>query len=133
MNTYDIPVSFKAFGLYELPYQLQLSASAQHFTGFPEVTTVRVSGNTVALTQVAQTLTVEPRGTTRRESVNMVDISLRRSFVNGRYQVTPVLDVFNLFNNAAIAARVTTLGSAYQRVRDIQRGRLVKFGLNVDF
>ena len=133
VNTYDIPVSFKAFGLYELPYQLQLSASAQHFTGFPEVTTVRVSGNTVALTQVAQTLTVEPRGTTRRESVNMVDISLRRSFVNGRYQVTPVLDVFNLFNNAAIAARVTTLGSAYQRVRDIQRGRLVKFGLNVDF
>ena len=133
VNTYDIPVSFKAFGLYELPYQLQLSASAQHFTGFPEVTTVRVSGNTVALTQVAQTLTVEPRGTTRRESVNMVDISLRRSFVNGRYQVTPVLDIFNLFNNAAIAARVTTLGSAYQRVRDIQRGRLIKFGLNVDF
>ena len=133
VTRYDIPVSFKAFGLYELPYQLQLSASAQHFTGFPELTTVRVSGNTVALTQVAQTLTVEPYGTTRRESVNMVDISLRRTFANGRYQFTPVLDVFNLFNSAAIAARVTTLGPAYQRVRDIQRGRLVKFGLNVDF
>jgi len=44
-----------------------------------------------------------------------------------------VLDVFNLFNSAAIASRVTTLGSAYLRVRDIQRGRLIKFGLNVDF
>ena len=133
VNTYDVPVSFKAFGLYELPYRLQVSASAQHFTGFPELTTVRVSGNTVALTQVAQTLTVEPGATTRSGNVNMVDISLRRTFANGRYQVTPVLDVFNLFNSAAIAARVTTLGSAYQRVRDIQRGRLVKFGLNVDF
>jgi hypothetical protein len=130
----DVPVAFKAFGLYQLPYGVSASASFQHFTGFPEVTTVLVSANTVPLTRVAQTLTFEPRGTTRLPDVNFIDISLRRNFsVQGRYAVEPVLDIFNLTNGAAIRARTTQLGPTYGRVSDIQRARLVKIGVNVKF
>ncbi len=129
----DVPVSLKLFGLYELPYQFKVSASAQHFTGFPELTTVAVGRNTVALTQVSQSITVEPRGTTRLPDVNMVDLSLRRSFRQGRYTVEPVLDVFNLLNGSAISGRTTVLGPTYGRASSIQRGRLIKLGVNVDF
>ena len=105
----------------------------QHFTGFPELTTVLVGGNTVALTRVSQRVTAEPRGTTRLPDVNMVDLSLRKTFTSGRYAVEPVLDVFNLTNGSAIRARSTQLGPTYGAASDIQRGRILKVGLNVKF
>ena len=130
----DVPVAFKAFGLYQFPYGISASASVQHFTGFPEVTTVLVSANTVSLTRVSQSLAVEPRATTRLPDVNFVDISVRRAFnLHGRYSVEPVLDIFNLTNGAAIRARTTQLGSTYGRVSDIQRARLIKLGVNIKF
>jgi hypothetical protein len=133
LNRNDVPVAFKAFGLYELPYEISLSASFQHFTGFPERNDVRVSSSTVALTQVAQVLTIEPRGTTRLEDVNMLDISLRKTVRSGRYEITPIVDIFNAFNGAPIKSRTTRLGATFGRVRDIQRGRIIKFGLLLDF
>jgi hypothetical protein len=129
----DVPFSFKAFGLYQFPYDIAFSASVQHFTGFPEITSVLVSANTAALTRVSQRVTVEPRGTTRLPDVNMVDLSVRRAFTLGRYSVEPVMDVFNLTNGSAIRARTTQLGPAYGRATDIQRGRLIKAGLNLKF
>ncbi len=129
----DVPVSFKAFGLYQLPYGISVSGSAQHFTGFPEITSVLVSRNTVTLTQVSQSITVEPRGTTRLPDVNMIDISVRRAFRRDEYSVEPVLDIFNLTNGAAIRGRTTLLGPTYGRAADIQRGRLIKLGINVKF
>jgi len=98
------------------------------------VTSVLVSANTAALTRVSQRVTVDPRGTTRQPSVNMVDLSLRKTFTaGGRYSVEPVLDVFNLTNGSAIRARTTQLGPTYGRASDIQRGRLIKLGVNVKF
>jgi hypothetical protein len=129
----DVPVSFKAFGLYQLPHKISVSGSVQHFTGFPEVTSVLVGANTVALTRVSQSITVEPRATTRLPDVNMVDVSVRRPFAQGRHSVEPVLDIFNLTNGAAIRGRPTQLGPTYGRVADIQRGRLIKLGVNVKF
>jgi hypothetical protein len=130
----DVPFSFKLFGMYQLPYDIGFSASVQHFTGFPEVTSVLVSANTVSLTRVSERVTVEPRGTTRLPNVNMVDLSIRRTFTIGqRYSLEPVVDVFNLTNGSAIRARTTQLGPTYGRASDIQRGRLIKLGVNVKF
>jgi hypothetical protein len=36
-------------------------------------------------------------------------------------------------NSATVIARVTTLGSSYGAVNGIQRGRLIKLGMHVDF
>ncbi len=74
----DMPFAFKVFGLYQLPYKVALSGSYQHFKGFPELTTVVVNSATIPLTRVTQTITVEPRASTRLPSVNMVDLSFRR-------------------------------------------------------
>jgi hypothetical protein len=130
----DVPFSFKAFAVYQLPHAISVSANLQHFTGFPELTTVLVSSNTVSLTQVSQSITVAPRGGTRLPDVNMVDVSVRRTFrPGGRYSFEPVFDVFNLTNGSAIRARTTQLGPTYGRASDIQRARLIKLGVNVKF
>ena len=129
----EVPFSLKIFGLYQLPYNIQFSGTVQHFTGFPELTTVLVSSNTVALTRVTQRVTYEPRGTTRLPDVNMADISVRKAFSNGRYSIEPIMDVFNVTNGSAIRARSTQLGPSYGVASDVVRGRIIKFGVNVRF
>ena len=130
----DMPFSFKVFGQYLLPYGIAFSGTMQHFKGFPELTTVLVTGATVPLTRVSQRVTVEPRGTTRLPTVNMVDVSARKTFGAGRdLSIEPVVDVFNLTNGSAIRARSTQLGPNYGVASDVQRGRIIKLGLNARF
>ena len=130
----DVPRMAKASGLYELPYGVSLSAAAQYFTGFPEQTTVSVSRDTVALTQVTQSLLVAPAGTTRLPSVTMFDMSLKKIFrLGAQRSIEPVLDIFNLGNVSTVTRRTAQLGPSYGRVSNIVRGRMMKLGLNVKF
>jgi hypothetical protein len=129
----DVPLSWKLSGSYELPYGVALSASAQHFTGAPENTTVNVGANTVALTQVSQSLVVEPRGTTRVDSMNQLDLGIRKTLTAGRVKLEPTMDFYNIFNSAAIASRTTQLGPTYARVANLQRGRLIRVGVRANF
>ena len=41
--------------------------------------------------------------------------------------------MFNVTNGSAIRARSTQLGPTYGAASDIQRGRIIKLGLNVKF
>lgn len=133
LGSTDVPYSYRASGVYEFPYQISLSATAQYYAGFPELTTVSVGNNTVVLTQGATTLTVAERGNTRLPAVTSMDLSVRKFWRVGSLKLEPRLDVFNLTNQATILGRVTQLGSTYGRVSGIQRGRLVKGGFSVEF
>ena len=130
----DVPVSFKLNGIYDAPYGLTLSGTFQHFTGFPEPATVLVSGDTVALTQVTQSVRVAEVGATRLPDNNMLDFSIRKKIAlrNGR-SIAPVLEVFNATNANTTQSRLTQLGPAYQRVTAIQFPRMWRFGFNVTF
>lgn len=129
----DVPFSFRMSGLYELPYGVSLSGSFQHQKGFPELTTVSVGNNTVALTQGTQAVTVAPRGSTRFPNLNQLDLSLRKAIRMGTRVFQPRLDIYNATNNATIRARTTQLGPTYHRPSAIQRGMLIKLGMHVDF
>jgi outer membrane receptor protein involved in Fe transport len=130
----DMPFALKVFGQYQLPGGIAFSGSMQHFKGFPELTTVLVTAATVPLTRVSQRVTVEPRGTTRLPTVNMLDLSVRKSFKTGnRVSIEPVVDVFNATNGSAIRARSTQLGPTYGVASDVQRGRIIKLGVNMRF
>src|SRR6185436_2563259 len=129
----DVPYSYRLSGVYELPYAISISGTAQYYKGFPDTTTVLVSGNTVALTQVTQVLTYEPRGTTRLPSVSSLDLSVRKRWnVTGK-TIEPRLDLYNVTNEPSILGRITQLGPTYGRVSSIQRGRLIKLGMSVEF
>jgi hypothetical protein len=129
----DVPVSVRMSGLYELPYGLSLSGSYQYQSGFPELTTVSVANNTVALVQGAQTVIVNERGDVRYPSLHQVDFSLRKAIRMGSRVFQPRLDIYNATNNATIRTWVTQLGNTYHRPSAIQRGTLIKAGFHYDF
>jgi hypothetical protein len=127
----DVPYSYRLSGVYELPYEISLSGTAQYYKGFPDTTTVSVGNNTVVLTQGTQILTVEPRGTTRLPSVSSLDLSVRKRLKAAGKTIEPRLDLYNVTNEASILGRITQLGPTYGRVSSIQRGRLIKVGMSV--
>jgi hypothetical protein len=131
---FDVPVSFKLSGVYQFPYGFSLSGNFQHFTGFPEEDSVTVGSNTVALTQVTQTVLIAPRGTNRLPNVNAGDFAIKKLFrFPGNVTAEPAMELFNVSNANTVQGRVTTLGPAYQRVTSIMRGRMLRFGVNVKF
>jgi hypothetical protein len=129
----DVPVVLKASGIYEARYGIMVAANVQSYSGFPESTTVQVSSNTVALTQVNQSVQVEPRGTTQTPALTLVDMNVRKVFRRGERTFEPVFELHNLMNVATIQSRNTVLGPAYGRAANISRGRMLKFALNVKF
>jgi outer membrane receptor protein involved in Fe transport len=92
-----------------------------------------VGNNTVALTQGTQVVWVAPRGATRLPNVASIDMSVRFRATTGARKVTPRLDLYNLTNQSTVTTRTTQLGPTYGVVSGIQRGRLIKLGLNYDF
>ncbi len=130
----DTPFSLRLSGIYDLPFGgVSMSGTLQHQKGFPENTTVSIGNNTIALTQGTTSLIVEPRGTTRLPDLNQLDMSFRKVFRSGGKIYQPRLDIYNMLNTSSVTARVTTLGPSYGAVSNIQRGRLIKLGMHVDF
>ena len=129
----DVPVAAKLSGVYEFPLGIRVSGTAQHFTGFPQDTTVLVTSSTLALTQVSQSIRVEPRSSTRLPDTNIVDMSVKKVIKVGRYSAEPSMDIFNLFNAAPIQLQFTQLGPTYGRPSKILAGRLARFGVNLTF
>ncbi len=129
----DLPWVLKASGIYEAPYGIMVAGNLQSYAGSPESTTVQVSGNTVALTQVNQSIQVEPRGETRTASLTLVDMNIRKIFRTGDRTFEPVFEAHNLMNVATVQSRNSTLGPAYGQAANIARGRMLKFGVNVKF
>jgi Carboxypeptidase regulatory-like domain/TonB dependent receptor-like, beta-barrel len=129
----DVPLFFKISGAYTLPYGVQTAGNWSHYTGWPETTTVRVSSNTIRLTQVNQNIVVEPRGTTRMEDVTQVDLNFKRPLTLGRLKFEPRVDIFNLLNANAVLNKIQQLGPTYQNVIEILGSRMVKIGANVSW
>jgi hypothetical protein len=125
--------SYRASGVYQMPQDVFVSGTWQYYQGFPDTTTVAVGNNTIALTQGPTTLVVEPRGATRLPPVASVDFSVRKSFKVQQLRLEPRLDFYNMTNQASVIGRLTQLGPTYGRISAIQRGALIKAGLNVEF
>ena len=129
----DVPFSLRLSGVYEMKWGISASATFQHQVGFPETNQVSVGNNTVALTQGTTAITIEPRGTAHLPDLNQLDASFRKAFRSKGRALTPRLDIYNLANSTTIISRVNTLGSSFGFVNSIQRGRLIKLGMAVDF
>jgi len=129
----DVPWSYRMSGIIDLPFHIANSATMSYYAGFPELTTVTVNSRTVALTQSSQSVAVSTRGTARFPNVFQFDTSFRRPIRMQKTTLEPRIDFYNLTNESAVQKRVTVLGPAYTRPSDVQRGRLVKFGMSLDF
>jgi hypothetical protein len=129
----DVPVFFKLSGAYQLPYGIETAGNWSRYRGWPETTTVRISSNTVKLTQVNQNIVVDPRGTIRMQNVQQLDLNFKKTMTRGRMRFEPRVDVFNLLNASAVTNKIQQLGSTYHNVIDLLGSRMVKLGANVSF
>jgi hypothetical protein len=128
----DTPWSYKMSGVFELPFQISVSGTAQYYKGFPETTAVSVASS-VGLTQGSQSIVVAPRADVRLPNTASLDMSIRKTFsVQGR-KFEPRLDLYNLTNEATITNWLTTLGPTYHRASTVQQGRLIKVGFSTEF
>jgi Carboxypeptidase regulatory-like domain len=124
----NIPVQIKLSASYILPWSITFGASALHYTGWPDTNIVRVTASTVRLTQVTQDIVVEPRGTTRKDDLNVVDVNFGKNFGRGSFKIEPRLEIFNLLNTGVITSRVTQYGPTYGNAIEVYGGRTIKLG-----
>jgi hypothetical protein len=127
------PFFLKVSSAYQAPLGVTVAANFQHYLGLPETTTVQVTSATVRLTQVNQTLVVDPVGTIRQPDVSLLDLNVQRPFTLGKMRLDPRIDVFNLLNSSGITSYVAQLGPSYGRAIEVIGGRLIKFGVNFNF
>jgi len=129
-STYQIRGGFS----YQLPADFLLAGSIREATGQPQVRLYPVTTSIVpGLTQVTQNVQVAARGDYRYPWVNLVDLRVTKSFRSGGVRIEPTLDLFNVFNNNAVTAAVTTIGPSLGRPSAIVMGRLLRIGGRVTF
>ena len=80
---------------------------------------------------------VEPGTLYNEPRSNQLDFRVTRVFrFNNNantVRLQPQLDLYNLFNANSVLVQSNAYGPAWQGVRGILAGRLVKFGVQVDF
>jgi hypothetical protein len=130
----------KILGVYPLPWWgLQTSATYQSLPG-PEITAGRSYSSAEVFSSLGRNLTagtatvplIKP-GTMYAGRLNQVDFRASKSFALQRRRIQANLDLYNLFNASPVLALNTTYGTAWQRPLQILQGRLLKFGVQLDF
>ena len=75
-----------------------------------------------------------PPGTYFGDRLNQVDLRMSTAFaLPGSRRVQALVDLYNLFNANPVLALKNTFGPQWQRPTQILQGRLLKFGVQVDF
>lgn len=142
---------FKMAGSYRLPYGFQAAAS---FLSYPGATTGAPGTAQVPLGGVAGPLNVMwavppalfPGGRTEVVNArllgpgekylkrwNQLDISVKRAFSFGRYEIQPAFEIYNLTNSSVVLNEIQTFGPTLGRATQTIQGRFMKLGAMVKF
>ena len=136
---FDSTYIFKLGGTYELPWHFTTSANFQHYTGYPiQPTLVFTDTRPLAnreLKQGSETIALQPAGTSRLPSVNLLGLRISRPFNvwESRLTVEPLVDFLNIGNTHTVVSEVTSFGSSYLKPSDLLHPFVAKFGLRVKF
>jgi len=139
----------KALIVYPLPWWgLQTSATYQGLPG-PQIlanATVRNAdiapslGRNLSSCPVTGTCNTTvsvgliPPGTDYGERLNQVDFRMAKTFdFGGGRRMQGIVDVYNLFNGAAVITHNNTYGTAWLRPTQILQARLLEFGFQFEF
>jgi hypothetical protein len=135
---------FKITGTYPLPSALRLAVVFQSMPGVLETRTANNDTDVVVnyivnrtivpsltLAQVSTRLN-EP-GTDFLDRNNQLDLSLTREIRVGRFVFKPQVDLFNVFNVSPVTNQVTTFGPQLGQPLTILPGRLLRFGVRMNY
>ncbi|HEX7137783.1 MAG TPA: hypothetical protein VF219_08050, partial [Vicinamibacterales bacterium] len=141
----DQPQAFKLLGSYQAKWDIVVGANFQSLVGLPIDRTL-----TVPFAQGSRNLGVDPRGTYRADTLNLLSLRADKGFrFGGSHRAAVSVEVHNVLNSSAgqssygaltqgyanqaafDLARSTT--SYFGRVQEIVAPRLLKLGFKLDF
>ncbi len=132
----------KLLGVLPLPWGLQTSATFQSIAG-PEITASYVVANAQIAPSLGRNLAsgangtatvplIKP-GTMYGERLNQFDMRFSKQVRFGRQRWQGMVDLYNLFNANPVLAQNNAFGAAWQRPLQMQQGRIVKLGAQLNF
>jgi hypothetical protein len=126
---------YKFMAAHPLPYGLQISGTFVSIPG-PLVSanytvSSAIAGVPLTLGSISVNL-VEP-GTLYAGRSNRVDLRLAKNVRIGAKRFQPYVDLLNIFNASPVIALNNTYGAVWQQPQTILVGRMIKFGMQVDF
>ena len=141
---------FKLSGSYQLPWQMQASATFQSYAGAMLPTrwsigrTTRYAADCIGsctpgalvipnMTATTYVLDLTPPGSEYYERLNQLDLSLRKIVRIGRYQYSGQLDLFNASNSSYVKTQTTTFGPSLGQVLSTLQPRTMRLALQMRF
>jgi carboxypeptidase family protein len=123
---------YKLSGLYNLPYDVNVSAFLNARQGYPE----EFALNNASRPNGAGTILVllNPIGDTRLPNYANLDFHIDRPVRLGTARFVPTLDIFNVMNNNILQGVRTTQNAANaNQVQAITAPRVLRFGIRVNW
>ncbi|MGE3509448.1 MAG: carboxypeptidase regulatory-like domain-containing protein [Vicinamibacterales bacterium] len=118
-------------GVYVLPWSVNVSANFDHRSGLPQSRQVLFTGGRTIPSLV---LNVDPLGTIRLPSTNIVDLRFDKTIPLSRGQrVIARVNFYNLMNANTTTAWTLRSGPAFLRPTAILAPRIVEFGASYTF
>jgi hypothetical protein len=149
-SDYDIPwrTQGKISGNYPLPWGVSASVVFQTLPGLSRTALVGLQGTPTrpgnltyvvtraqipTLTLPSVTASLSPAGTYFYERQNQLDLKFSKSITYGRLRFEPQLGIFNALNASTVLSQNNTFGPSLGQVQRILDGRVVRFGVQLDF
>ena len=135
---------FKFLAVYPLPWKFQMSGNFQVLPSIPFLSSyvatnaqIRSSLDRDLSAGATSTSTVDliPNNTQFREGWNtQVDFRLSRNFqIGDRWKIQPTMDLFNALNASSVLSANPRYGTSWQNSLVVLGGRVIKFGVLVNF
>jgi len=133
---------FKVSGTFGLPYQFRAGVTYQDIPGIPKYATY-VASNAQIAPSLGRNLAAGPAGTVTidlippqtefEDRIHQLDVRFSRVFRIQRTRLEGQFDLYNALNASPILSLNTRYGSAWLTPTEVLAGRLLKFGLQLDF
>jgi hypothetical protein len=118
-------------GSYFLPWDIVLSANFSNTSGAPWARTVLFTGGR---TIPSITLNVEPLGSHRYDSVNLLDVRAeKRLRIKGGQQIAFRANVFNTLNSNTVTAATTRSGASFGIPTAFLAARVLELGVSFSY
>jgi hypothetical protein len=141
---------FKLSGSYRLPWDLQVNAAFQSYSG-PMLPTRWSIGRTTRyaadcigpctpgalvipnMTATTYVLDLTAPGSNYYDRLNQLDMGVRKIFRIGKYQFSGQMDLFNVTNSSYVKSQTTTIGSSLGQVLSTLQPITMRLALQMRF
>jgi len=132
---------FKLSGMYQLPYEINVSGFYNARQGYPQEITVQVPSCSQTITSGCRNngagtvdVLLDPVGDTRLPNFQNIDFRVERPVKVANVRFIPSLDVFNVSNSNTIQAiRSRQNASNANQIQAIVAPRVIRFGIKVNW